>query len=54
MMRHTLALVLVDDGGLGGEGDLIRADGEGVEDFVEVVPAEEAVERLSELCNFYL
>lgn len=53
-MIFTLPLVLIDDWGFGGKGDLIRADGEGIEDLVEVLPPEESVERLSELCNFYL
>ena len=41
--RYTLSLVLVDDGGLGREGDLVRASREGIEDFVEVLLAQEAV-----------
>lgn len=50
----TLSLVLVDNGGLGGEGDLVSSDGEGIQHLVEVVPSQEPIQGLSELCNFYL
>lgn len=40
----TLSLVFVDGGGLGGEGDLVRASGERIDDLVKVILAEEAVQ----------
>jgi hypothetical protein len=46
--RYTFSFVFVDDGGLGGEGDLVRASREGIKDLVEVLLSEEAVQRLSE------
>ncbi len=47
-MGDTLALVLIDNGGFGGEGDLVLADVEGVEDLVEVFLPEEPIERFPE------
>jgi hypothetical protein len=42
-MMITLAFVLVDDGCVRGEGDLVCAYGEGVEDLVEVLPSKESI-----------
>ena len=44
----TLALVFIDCGGIGREGDLVGADVEGIETLVEILVAEEASELLSE------
>lgn len=43
---EALSLVLVDRGGFGGQGDLVSARGERVDDLVEVILAEKAVERI--------
>ena len=40
----TLSLVLVDRGSFGGQGDLVSACRERIDDLVEVILAEKAVE----------
>lgn len=40
----TLSFVLVDRWSLGGQGDLVSARGERIDDLVEVILAEKAVE----------
>ena len=47
-MDGTLSFVFINNGGLGGEGDLVLSDVEGVEHFVEVILPEEPVQRFSE------
>jgi hypothetical protein len=44
----AFAFVFVEDGGLDRQGDLICSCAEGIDDFVEVVRPQKAIERLSE------
>jgi len=50
----TFSFVFVDNRSLSGKADLICAYGECVEDLVEVISPEKAIEVLPKLCNFYL
>jgi len=43
---EALSLVFVDNGRLGGEGDLISSDREGIQHLVEVVPSQEPIQGL--------